>query len=227
MSILPEDGGLADDLADLRRRVAELERSDRLVSSSVGAGGMTVNGGEIVIKDAAGDVIATLGTSGLSLAGLLEILDEAKLQWSDEDGNVRYEIGRSSLRGSAERLQLTYQDASGAARVTLGEWKEGSSTEQEGLIVTDETGIGLGTLLRAAPGNFYASVGGSFQGQLKFIDGGTDDLILRSSDSTAAFRFLANGHMYVSVDGVVSGKEVTFGAADSGGAGFRLLRVPN
>ena len=77
MTTSPEDSNLWRRIVLLEERIATLERVDRLNAASIGAGGLrvrnggsiTIEGGDLVIKDAGGTTVATLATSGLELSG--------------------------------------------------------------------------------------------------------------------------------------------------------------
>ena len=65
-----EYGGLADRLSRIEKRLADLERGNRLPSASVGSGGLTIrDAGALRLLDTSGDVLVTLDTAGLSVDG--------------------------------------------------------------------------------------------------------------------------------------------------------------
>lgn len=65
MTFYPESGDLAQRVAELEKRLAAMERSDRLIASSVGAGGMRVlDGGAVRSGDFDGEDLDTPGTDG-------------------------------------------------------------------------------------------------------------------------------------------------------------------
>ena len=61
-----EYGGLADRLSRIEKRLADLERGNRLPSASVGSGGLTIrDAGALRLLDTAGNVLVTLDADGL------------------------------------------------------------------------------------------------------------------------------------------------------------------
>lgn len=211
MSLPPETGDLWTVIRQLQERIAHLERVDRLIASSVGAGGLTVTGGEIVIKDALGAVQMTLSSAGLTLTGLLEVLGgltiqaEASMRWYDDADVLRFEIGRLE-EGAIDNIQMVYTDAAGTTRGLLGEFEFGGATVH-------------GLLLRGAGGDSFLA---AWEDEIRISRPGTPfDAILRVT-AADGLRLAVD----TAADGIQSG-QVTAGAADSGGTGFRLLRIPN
>jgi len=83
-----EYGGLADRLSRIEKRLADLERGNRLPSASVGSGGLTIrDAGALRLLDTSGDVLVTLDTSGVDIAAGLVQLTQAGL--SVDGGLVR------------------------------------------------------------------------------------------------------------------------------------------
>ena len=70
-----EYGGLADRLSRIEKRLADLERGNRLPSASVGSGGLTIrDDGKITFLDSVGEPMGSVSATGMSF------LDDAGLE---------------------------------------------------------------------------------------------------------------------------------------------------
>jgi hypothetical protein len=210
VTAIPE--GLGVRFAALEARIERLELSRRLESASIGAGGLEVVGGSIVIKDAGGATVMTLSTAGMTLTGLLEVLGgltiqaEAEIRWYDADDVLRFEIGRRD-EGTFDNIQLVYTDALLATRIVLGEYESGGGTVN-GLLVLGPDGD---TQLAINEDEVVLGLADSAFGA--FVLKIDESLGIRVAVKTAA-------------DGIQIG-QVTAGATNTGGTGYRLLRIPN
>lgn len=83
-------GDILREVAQLKRDVRTLQTARRLEAASIGAGGLTVKGGQIVILDAGGNETMRLSTDGLSLEGLLEVTGDGGVLRAADVGSNRY-----------------------------------------------------------------------------------------------------------------------------------------
>lgn len=244
--LLPER--LADRLRDLERRLDDLETATPLSSAAIGRGGLKVkDGGSIEIVDDDGDVALTLAAEGLTLVGLLEVLGQFDFTDAEgfrrvrirpvaegAEGNISYRSGPDATEGGevvvgtifveddvSHGLMVQTEDGDDLLRV----WSGGVN---EQVVLRDGTNI----VVQASPdddhflnlydedGNLRGSVGQVFSGGSPVGYG----ILLQEADGTDVAVMRPGRFRVDTVDG---GGEVTLGAADSGGAGFRVLRVPN
>lgn len=264
---------------DFMRRIQRLERQVELLggarsleAASIGAGGLRVKGGAVVILDDDGNEAARWATDGLSLTGILRVL-AGLIEWEDDTGNTRMRVGEqgTTQHPTAQSVRLVYADDDGNQRTIIGE------------IVSEDTGafVGHGLLVQLAgdpaedllavhDGRAFLGSGG--EGFVAFVPDGDDEidlydaagnfratigplasgdygLLLENPDgsdiaeisdgqialstpdgSQVVLRITDADGLRVAVDtdaaGVQSGP-MTAGPADSAGAGFRQLRIPN
>jgi hypothetical protein len=69
MAMPPDDSWIRRAMQDLQRQITELRAARTLEAATIGAGGITVRGGSIVIQDASGNVLDTLDADGLTVSG--------------------------------------------------------------------------------------------------------------------------------------------------------------
>lgn len=62
-------GDLERRIRDLERLVMEMAAARTLENATVGAGGITIQGGKLTIKDLSGNILATLDATGLNVTG--------------------------------------------------------------------------------------------------------------------------------------------------------------
>jgi hypothetical protein len=98
-------GDVSRRLRDLERQVQQMSTARRLEAASIGQGGLTVKGGQIVILDAAGKEAFWASTAGLNLAGILEVTGHifaeggGQIRYHDADGNLIVYIGNLNVGG--------------------------------------------------------------------------------------------------------------------------------
>lgn len=85
-------GDLMRRLRAAENRIDQLETARRLEAAAIGAGGLTVKGGAIVILDDDGEERARLSTDGLTLAQLLHIVNGGQFLFEDGNGVRRVRI---------------------------------------------------------------------------------------------------------------------------------------
>jgi hypothetical protein len=104
---------IARAFADLRRELTELRAARTLEAATIGAGGITVRGGQIVIQDVAGNVLDTLDANGLTVSGGSVTINNGNLVVTGtglaESGNFVAGTSGWALRpdGNAEFNDLT------------------------------------------------------------------------------------------------------------------------
>jgi len=145
-------------IAELERKVEELQLVRRLTSSSIGSGGLVVKdggtiaveGGAFVVKDAGGNVVADLSTAGLSLeADSTLSVNDGTLRFYDDLGNTIVFLGQLTV--PAGKHGFIVQDPTGLNLLDIfeapsGDWlvniRDGSAN-QNAILVNDTGGEGL------------------------------------------------------------------------------------
>lgn len=106
-------------------------------------GNLVLRNGDLVILDAAGNEAMRLSTSGLTLQGVLELVDAGRFSAQDENGVQRLAFGNlpSSQFPNLSLNRLIYADASGNQRVIFGDIASVSTGALEwiGLLVQGST----------------------------------------------------------------------------------------
>lgn len=88
-------GDLPRRIDELEEKVARMQTARRLEAASIGAGGLAVKGGSIVIYDTAGVETMRLSTDGLTLEGLLTVI-----------GNIQVAGGTIEIRDANDNVQV-------------------------------------------------------------------------------------------------------------------------
>lgn len=168
MSLSPEQGDLWAEVKALRERVETLERSDRLIASSVGAGGLTVkDGGTITVEDGRLVILDAAGNEAIvGEAGALTVSD-GDIVIEDADGVTVATLGTDGLSLDGTTLEVNdgtvrFDDAADNKRVFVGAFTF-NDTATYGLLVYDaagnihfitgDTGAGYGFDFRDLAGN--------------------------------------------------------------------------
>lgn len=235
-------------ISNLERQITDLQTARRLEAASIGRGGLTVKGGAIVIEDADGEEKMRLATDGLTILGVLEVLGQ--FDFTDNEG-----FRRVRIRPVAEDAgNISYRSGPSAQQegeVVIGTIFVGEAKDvSHGLLVQTEGGEdllrawsgefdqvmlrdGTNVVLNATPGEDQKVDLRDAAGNLRAVVGpltwsGADDgygLLLQLADGTDRL-FVSDNRIWLrTTDGQVG--EVTAGDADSGGTGFRVLRIPN
>lgn len=93
---LPETGGLADEIASMKRDIAALQLSAQLISASIGAGGLSIKGGAVNLYNSSDVLLAVMDALGFTVKEAdgsdLMVIDGTKLRFNRADGSRQLEI---------------------------------------------------------------------------------------------------------------------------------------
>lgn len=222
-AIRPPSDDLALRFADIERRFRALEtRAPGGISSGPDVSYLRdrdfrVIGGTISVEDS-GDIVVSGGSIHVEDNGDVVVSDGGNVQVGD-DGDVVVDGGQIVVNADGDGAVVISRDAAGPNRFGVA-WRDGAdgSGAHRASISTDlQFGGEANTTLQIRAGE-----SGGQQSRIILHP----ELMSLVADLTEAIRLVSGAdQVQIRVGGNL--KPVTQGAADSAGAGFRVLRVPN